>query len=82
MMTDQNCPHGLTPSTCSICKAKGSATVFYSAGGQKYHFDINCRTFDEGRKKVRDEGGVNAQIQSGPEHLIKEQRDKCRNCRP
>jgi hypothetical protein len=25
---------------------------------------------------------VNAQIQSGPEHLIKEQRDKCRNCRP
>ena len=81
-MSDENCPHGLTPPTCSICKAKGSVTVFYSAGGQKYHFDINCRTFDEGRKKVRDEGGVNAQIQSGPEHLIKANRDKCRNCRP
>jgi hypothetical protein len=63
-------------------QGKGLGQCLFSAGGQKYHFDINCRTFDEGRKKVRDEGGVNAQIQSGPEHLIKAQRDKCRNCRP
>jgi len=54
--------------------------VFYSAGGQKYHFDIKCRTFEEGRQKVRDEGGVNAPIQSGPEYRVKMERDRCRNC--
>ena len=79
-MSNQDCRHGLTLTTCSLCKAKGSPTVFYSAGGQKYHFDIKCRTFEEGRQKVRDEGGVNAPIQSGPEYLVKMERDRCRNC--
>ena len=81
-MASYECIHGLTETTCSICKSKGSPTVFFSAGGRKYHFDVNCRTFDEGRKKVRDDGGVNAPIESGPEYLVKMKRDPCRNCRP
>jgi hypothetical protein len=80
-MKIEDCIHGLTESTCSICKSKGSPTVFFSAGGRKYHFDVSCRTFDEGRRKVRDDGGVNAPIESGPEYLVKINRDPCRNCR-
>jgi len=78
---NKECIHGLTETTCSICKAKSSPTVFFSAGGMRYHFDRNCRTFLEGRKKVVDGGGVNAPVESGPEHLVKIDRDRCHNCR-
>lgn len=81
VMTFSQCPHGLTESTCSFCKAVTSRVVYFSAGGDKYHFDVNCRTFLEGRKKVRDEGGVNSPIETGREHTAKFERSVCQNCR-
>jgi hypothetical protein len=80
-MNTELCPHGLTESSCSFCISKASRIVYFSAGGNRYHFDINCETFHEGRKKVRDEGGVNAPIETGREHLVKASRDPCWNCR-
>lgn len=80
-MSNSQCPHGLTEATCSYCKALTSRVVYFSAGEDKYHFDINCRTFLEGRQKVRDESGVNSLIETGREHTAKFERDACRNCR-
>jgi len=79
-MTNYECIHGLTSATCSLCKATSSPTVFFSAGGRKYHFDKNCRTFLEGRQIVSDRGGVNAPIETGPEYLVRNEKDPCRNC--
>lgn len=80
-MSNSQCPHGLTEATCSFCKAITSRVVYFSTRGDKYHFDVNCRTFLEGREKVRDEGGVNLPIEAGREHTAKFERSVRRNCR-
>jgi hypothetical protein len=81
-MTISDCIHGLTPSTCSFCRSKGSRTVFFSAGGRKFHYDIECKKFHEGRQQVLDRNGVTAPIESGPEYTVQRERDRCRTCVP
>jgi len=81
-VTSTDCIHGLTTATCSICRAKGSRMVYFSAGGRKYHYDINCEKFLEGRQQVINRNGVSAPIESGPEYTIKLERDRCRTCVP
>ena len=77
---DDGCPHGLTPNTCTYCKDRNSRSVFFSGGGMRYHYDRDCPKFWEGRQQVLDRGGVNAPVESGPEHSVSKRLDPCRTC--
>lgn len=81
-MSTEDCIHGLTQSTCSICKSKGSRIVFFSAGGRKFHYDVKCEKFLNGRQQVVDRNGVSAPIETGPEYTVQRERGRCRTCVP
>ena len=78
--SDPDCRHGLTESTCSICKH--SSGVYISEGGRRYHWYRDCESLHEGQDKVLRRGGVPSAIRRVTESAaLADGRNVCRTCR-
>ena len=80
------CPHGeVLFSRCSICREAPVVprkSVYYTAGGNCYHYDMNCEALEYGQTQVDERGGVRAERKPTYEDIIKFERNPCLMCVP
>lgn len=80
------CPHGeVLYSRCSICRDAPlipRKSVYYTAGGNCYHYDMNCEALEYGQTQVDERGGVRAERKPAYEDIIKFERNPCLMCVP
>ena len=80
------CPHGeVLFSRCVLCRdtpIQKRRSVYTTAGGQCYHYDINCEALEYGQTQVDDRGGVRAERRPAYEDTIKYERNPCEICVP
>ena len=84
---DDPCKHAYpTRAQCPTC-SKASAedekpvVVYFTAGGEAYHFDRNCTALEYGQTLVDERDGTRAPIQTAYEHIIKLDRSPCKTCK-
>ena len=80
------CPHGeVLFSRCSICREAPIVprkSVYYTAGGNCYHYVMNCEALEYGQTQVDERGGVRAERKPTYEDIIKFERNPCLMCVP
>ena len=80
------CPHGESLySQCVLCRdtpVRARRSVYITAGGQRYHYDINCDALEYGQTQVEERGGVRAERRPAYEDIIKYERNPCEICVP
>lgn len=86
-LKDDPCKHAYpTREQCPTCSKAAEedetpVVVYYTAGGDAYHYDPNCSALAYGQSLVEERGGTTAPIQTTYEHLIKFERGPCRTCK-
>ena len=80
------CPHGeVLYSRCSICRdapVTARKSVYFTAGGNCFHYDMNCEALEYGQTQVDERGGVRAERKTTYEDVIKCERNPCLMCVP
>ena len=79
-MSDADCPHGLTPETCTFCVQASDPTVYVTAGGLYFHRTIDCEALGYGQRLVAERGGTPAQIESLRRGDAERTRKRCTTC--
>ena len=78
------CKHGeQNRAFCSICRDVTEPLrrlVYFTAGGQHFHFTPNCVSLAEGQEIVRQRGGTAALIETGYLDTIRVSRKPCKTC--
>jgi hypothetical protein len=52
----------------------------YTSGGKKYHVNSRCEGLIYGQNNVNERGGTLSSIQTGPEHIVKRDKEPCDVC--
>ncbi len=80
------CPHGeVLFSRCILCKDMPEIrrkTVYFTSGGNCYHYDINCDALEYGQAQVDERGGLRSERKPTYEDVIKYERNPCQICVP
>ena len=78
------CKHGeQNRAFCSICKdsvEKDRKPVYFTSGGQHFHFTPSCTALSEGQEIVRQRGGTPAIVESGYLDTVRVYRKPCKTC--
>lgn len=78
------CKHGeQNKAFCSICKDlpdEQRKIVYFTAGGQHFHFSPRCSALAEGQELVKQRGGTPAMLESGFLDSVRVIRKPCKTC--
>lgn len=68
---------------CAICKdkePKSRKTVYFTSGGQHFHYSAFCISLADGQRIVLDRGGTPGMIESGYQDILQISRKPCKTC--
>jgi hypothetical protein len=78
------CKHGeQNRAFCSICRdmpKEQRKIVYFTSGGQHFHFSPGCSALAEGQEMVKQRGGTPATLESGFLDTVRANRKPCRTC--